>query len=318
MVLREPCSTWHSPTVASRPSVSAARRSIVCASSAAANSASRRAGMGVVPAWPARPVTRTSSQRMAWPPVTTPISTPLASSTGPCSIWISKKASKSRASGVSPAAPTVARLSPRVTPSASARASASASGIAPVNADEPSIAGVKRAPSSLVQLAISSGARVVMSCSLRVRTASSAASTPSTPSKRPPAAGCRGGCRGPPAARLRPRAAGELVADGVVVDGQPGRLGPLPEQRAPGGVRFGQRQPAAAAVGGGADLGHGHQAVPQTWAVGCEHLDSRCGADIARIAVSGRPPGARPAAIPFPCLNLATGRQDQSKHVILS
>ena len=58
--------------------------------SALANSASRRYGIGVVPACAATPVTFTSSQRIACPPVTTPIGLPWLSSTGPCSMCASK------------------------------------------------------------------------------------------------------------------------------------------------------------------------------------------------------------------------------------
>ncbi len=65
-------------------------RSSSSAIRALANSASLRYGIGVVPAWAATPVTVTSSQRIAWPPVTTPMVVPLASSTGPCSMCASK------------------------------------------------------------------------------------------------------------------------------------------------------------------------------------------------------------------------------------
>jgi hypothetical protein len=57
---------------------------------------------------------------------------------------------------------------------------------APANTPEESIAGAKREPSSLVQLTISIGRSVSIPRSFRVRTSSSAASTPSTPSYLPP------------------------------------------------------------------------------------------------------------------------------------
>src|SRR3954463_2600919 len=48
------------------------------------------------------------------------------------------------------------------------------------------VAGAKREPSSLVQLTMQSGSSVSMPASFRVRTTSSAASVPSTPSNLPP------------------------------------------------------------------------------------------------------------------------------------
>ena len=60
------------------------------------NTASRRIGIGVVPAWESWPVRLASYQRWPWAPVTMPITLPSASSTGPCSIWASKNAAKGR------------------------------------------------------------------------------------------------------------------------------------------------------------------------------------------------------------------------------
>ena len=68
-----------------------------------------------------------------------------------------------------------------------------------------------------------------------------------------------------------PGPAREQVADGIPRYAQAFGLRPSHEQCPAGGIFGGQRQPAAAAVGGGADLGHRHQAVPQSWAVGFEH-----------------------------------------------
>jgi len=57
---------------------------------AAAASASRRSVIVTVPAWPAKPVTVTSSRSCAAMPVTVPSASPSASSTGPCSICASR------------------------------------------------------------------------------------------------------------------------------------------------------------------------------------------------------------------------------------
>ncbi|GIT39216.1 MAG: hypothetical protein Ct9H300mP8_04120 [Gammaproteobacteria bacterium] len=64
----------------------------------------------------------------------------------------------------------------------------------PDQTPEPTIAGEKREPSSLVQTTSSSGLRVVWFASLSARTTSSPARTPYTPSKFfPPSAGCPSG-----------------------------------------------------------------------------------------------------------------------------
>ena len=48
--------------------------------------------MGVVPAWLDCPVMVSSCQEMPCTPVTAPMDTPSASSTGPCSMWSSTNA----------------------------------------------------------------------------------------------------------------------------------------------------------------------------------------------------------------------------------
>ncbi|CFP63616.1 Uncharacterised protein [Bordetella pertussis] len=63
-------------------------------------------------------------------------------------------------------------------PSASRAVSAVSSGNFPANTPEPIITGRKREPSSLVQIATSSGASVCTPWSSRVRMTSSPASTP--------------------------------------------------------------------------------------------------------------------------------------------
>jgi hypothetical protein len=65
---------------------------------------------------------------------------------------------------------------------------------------------------------------------------------------------------------------GEDVAHGVEGDAAAGRLGPAGEEVAAVPVEIGQRQAADPAFGGGADLRHLHQAVPQPLAVDGEIL----------------------------------------------
>ena len=71
-------------------------------------------------------------------------------------------------------------------PSSSVMASASSSAMSAACTRLPIIAGRKRLPSSLVQFTSSSGARVRTPASSSARITSSPASTPNTPSKRPP------------------------------------------------------------------------------------------------------------------------------------
>ena len=61
-----------------------------CISLLATCSASLRSAMGVGPAWASMPVTTQSYQRMPSTPVTTPMVLSLSSSTGPCSMCVSK------------------------------------------------------------------------------------------------------------------------------------------------------------------------------------------------------------------------------------
>ena len=72
-------SIW--PTVAVTPARSTARMN-----SAAAQRASRRRSIGVVPAWFARPVNSRRARVCPAIPLTTPRARPRASSTGPCSM----------------------------------------------------------------------------------------------------------------------------------------------------------------------------------------------------------------------------------------
>src|SRR5215467_830431 len=76
--------------------------------------------------------------------------------------------------------------SPRRTPSRSRALYASSRGIFPAITPEPIMAGWKRAPSSLVKMAMATGCRVRIFPSLRVRIVSSAQRTPSWPSYLPP------------------------------------------------------------------------------------------------------------------------------------
>src|SRR5262247_2365468 len=76
--------------------------------------------------------------------------------------------------------------SPSLKPSRSRALYASSRGIFPAITPEPIMAGWKRAPSSLVKMAMATGCRVRIFPSLRVRIVSSAQRTPSWPSYLPP------------------------------------------------------------------------------------------------------------------------------------
>ena len=120
-------------------------------------------------------------------PVTMPMSAPVASITGPCSICASSQQAQPRGDGVSaPAWPLVCSASRTVMPLSSVMASASSSTMSAAWTRLPIIAGRKRLPSSLVQFTSSSGARVTMPASSSARITSRPASTPNTPSNRPP------------------------------------------------------------------------------------------------------------------------------------
>ena len=116
-----------------------------------------------------------------------PISVPVASIRGPCSICASSQQAQPRGDGTSgPAWPLACNASRTLTPRSSVIASASSSTMSAAWTRLPIIAGRKRLPSSLVQFTSSSGARVSIPASSRARITSSPASTPNTPSKRPP------------------------------------------------------------------------------------------------------------------------------------
>src|SRR3984957_4170148 len=97
-----------------------------------------------------------------------------------------------------------------VTPSASLRDRISSVVKSPTYAADAIIAGAKREPSSLVQLAMQIGSSVSIPASLSVRTTSSAASVPSTPSNLPPV-GCVSSCEPGGFARLAKPVAHLLV-----------------------------------------------------------------------------------------------------------
>ena len=90
------CSSMR-PTVATcgGPIRSASSRTKT-ATEPATKAGSWRWAIGVVPAWLDWPVTVTSCHEMPWTPVTAPMSTPSASSTGPCSMCSSTKAAGGR------------------------------------------------------------------------------------------------------------------------------------------------------------------------------------------------------------------------------
>ena len=98
MTLREGAAITASPTVPTAFGPCAlAMRSTASTISDNAASASRRSGIGVVPAWLSKPVILPSYQMMPWPRSTTPMVLFSASSSGPCSICSSTKAPNLRA-----------------------------------------------------------------------------------------------------------------------------------------------------------------------------------------------------------------------------
>ena len=147
ITLVPPGSTSSWPIVATAPSIARATSRARSTNSAAAQSASSRASIGVVPAWPARPERTTRRRAYATIDVTIPSGVSRASSTGPCSMCSSTNAPGSRAPGLAtrPRLPAHPRSSSRKATTASVR-----------------------------------------SCVSAVPTASSPATTPSAPSNRPP------------------------------------------------------------------------------------------------------------------------------------
>src|SRR5438105_1424293 len=122
-------------------------------------------------------------------PVTAPIVTPSASSTGPCSMCSSTYACGGRAGlGCGPAYPMRNSSSPSTAPSIARIASASSSGIPPANTRLPSMSGAKRLPSSSVKNATASGRASSTPEVITVSSTSIPASTPRVPSNRPPVA----------------------------------------------------------------------------------------------------------------------------------
>src|SRR5690606_4408743 len=89
IALREFGRTPSSPTVTRRSGSWEVSWSRARTTRLAATSASWRSAAGVVPACPLRPRTTMSHQCSPATPVTTPMSIPSASSTGPCSMWAS-------------------------------------------------------------------------------------------------------------------------------------------------------------------------------------------------------------------------------------
>ena len=86
---------WSSrrPTVATwRPPIRTASWRTWVAMAAATYPGSCLRSIGVVPAWLDWPVMASSVHEIPWTPVTAPMVTPSASSTGPCSTWSSTKA----------------------------------------------------------------------------------------------------------------------------------------------------------------------------------------------------------------------------------
>src|SRR5690606_4529128 len=158
--------------------------------SAAAQAASRRMCIGVVPAWSPRPLKTAVMRWMPAMPVTTPIAVPLASSTGPCSMWSSTKRATSSgfqaswmAVAGSPPASRSASASVRPVGSFSSRCSADR---LPLSARLPTQLMPKSLASSPAKSTTRREWRSRMPASWSSRTASMAPSTPMIPSKRPP------------------------------------------------------------------------------------------------------------------------------------
>ena len=172
--------------------------------SAVAARLSRRRSIVVGPTWLGSPVTMSWKYRACTVPVTMPMSVPVASRIGPCSICASSQQDQPRGDGVSaPDWPAVRTASRTLMPSSSVMASASSNSRSAAWTRLPIIAGRKRLPYSLIQLTSSSGLRVRTPDSASARITSSPASTPNTPSKRPPVGTGRDGCRRRPPARYR-------------------------------------------------------------------------------------------------------------------
>ena len=96
--LVSPGSTSMTPTVPTwAPPISVTRSRTRWVTAPAANPASWRIAIGVVPAWLACPRMVSSCQEMPCTPVTAPIVWPWRSRTGPCSMWSSTKAWGTRA-----------------------------------------------------------------------------------------------------------------------------------------------------------------------------------------------------------------------------
>jgi len=122
-------------------------------------------------------------RRAPWMPVTMPIVSPLASSSGPCSICASRKAATGKPSGRAGTSGSAARVacsaSSTVIPASSLTLRMSASDFSPTKPPEPIVPIGKRAPpSSQVHTTASSGRRVAMPARSIASSASQAASTP--------------------------------------------------------------------------------------------------------------------------------------------
>ena len=144
--------------------------------------ARRRGGgpSGVVPAWFDWPVIVSSCQEMPCTPVTAPMVTPSASSTGPCSMCSSTNAcgrearagQRRRRSRCGRARrPAGRRRCPR-------RRGPPRAAMPPTNTSEPSMSGAKRAPSSSVKKPTASGRAGSTPACFSVSITSSPASTP--------------------------------------------------------------------------------------------------------------------------------------------
>ncbi len=159
--------------------------------SAAAVSASRRTCMGVPPEWSARPSTRSRRRVLPATASTSPIAFPSLSRSRPCSICSSRNAASSFGAQRTLGSWRGSRSSacsacPSVTPSASRNRCKSPGWSWPTTAFEPRQASPNRAPSSPTKAMTLSGCWSSRPALVSSRTTSRPATTPTTPSNRPP------------------------------------------------------------------------------------------------------------------------------------
>ena len=153
--------------------------------------ASARSDIGVLPLCDARPSNRSSNRVLPDTRSTTPIWSPWASRTAPCSTWSSTKPAQSclrhtAGSSAAGSRPTLRIAVATDSPSASVSRCVSAAVVRPAAQRLPRQAWPNLAPSSAAKATTRRGRPSRMSRSRSTRTASTPATTPATPSNRPP------------------------------------------------------------------------------------------------------------------------------------